>query len=594
MRRVFSVKGHKRKPAAARFMDMELGRKVVVIYLIAVLLPTLGLGVGVYQMNLKALENSYYDNQKNVITSAKENLTIQLNQVAAAYNFFQQSETLMNLLAGMYTDVSNTLFYYIRDVSPLLKAARVNPNIERVGIFGFNDYALNMENGLASIKALDLDPSFLEEIRTSGGLWRFLSSGKDNELYYYRMLTKNTYPYETGLVVFKVNMEALMKTLCQQVSNPVFLESEDGSLTGYDGKKMFTCAEMEEEPDSNGDQICRFVVAEGFPQILIPIEPMRKIQMQGVLILLALTVLLFVFTLLYFFLSSSITGRLKAFAQYLRNSDEENLVPFDSHGYQDEVGVVIASYNELLERTNNLIHENLKSQIQKRESDYYALQAQIQPHFLYNILENIRMNAEANHDPVTADMLLSLGKHMRYNLNMSSRPVSLEDELYFSKNYLQIHKIRMKEKMRFEVLISAEIDGISCPRFLLQPLLENAIRHGYSLDRQLFVWIWVLDGKECGDSNGVKIVIGDDGNGIEPDRLRILQDQLLRKEVEEAHHVGLLNVNSRLSSFCGKKEGCIRIDSRPGEGTEIMFYLWKSDEREIKQGGYDEDIDCGR
>lgn len=593
MRKVFSAAEHKRKSALARFMDMELGRKVVVIYLIAVLLPTLGLGVGIYQMNLKALENSYYENQRNTITSAKENLTIQLNQVAAAYNFFQQSETLMDLLACMYTDVSNTLFYYIRDVSPLLKAARVNPNIERVGIFGFNEYALNMENGLASIETLDLDPYFLEKIRTSGGLWRFLSSGKDNELYYYKMLTKNTYPYETGLVVFKVDMEALMKTLYQQVSRPIFLEPEDGSLMGYDGKRMFICAKMEEEPDSNGDRLCRFTVAEGFPQILIPIEPMRKIQMQGVLIVLALIVLLLVFTLLYFFLSSFITGRLKAFAQHLRSSDEENLVPFDSHGYQDEVGVVIASYNELLERTNNLIHENLKSQIQKRESDYYALQAQIQPHFLYNILENIRMNAEANHDPVTADMLLALGKHMRYNLNMSSQPVSLEDELYFAKNYLQIHKIRMKEKMRFEVLISAEIEKITCPRFLLQPLLENAIRHGYNLDKQLYIWIWVLDGREYGNPDGVKILIGDNGNGIDPERLQTLQEQLLRKEIEEAHHVGLLNVNSRLASFCGKKEGCIRIDSRQGKGTEITFYLWRSNEGEVKKGGCDENTDSG-
>lgn len=585
---------HKRRSAAAGFMNMELGRKVIVIYLIAVLLPTLGLGMGVYQMNLKTLENSYYESQKNTIISAKENLTIQLNQIAAAYNFFQQSDTLMELLGGKYTDVSNTLFYYIRDVSPLLKAARVNPHIERVGIFGFREYALNMKNGLASVNSLDLDPAFLEEIRTSGGLWEFRFSGENSELYYYRMLTRNTYPYETGIVVFKIDVQTLMKSLYQQVAKPVFLQSASQELIVYDGKRFSEYTIAPEEWMSYENQIYQFDTAEGFPRILIPIMPMKRIQKQGILIVLALSGVLFIFTILYFFLSSSITSRLKAFAQHLKSSDAENLVPFNSRGYQDEVGVVIDSYNELLERTNNLIHENLKAQIRKQESDYYALQAQIQPHFLYNILENIRMNAEANHDPVTADMLLVLGKHMRYNLNMSSRSVSLEDELYFAKNYLQIHKIRMKERMRFEVLISAEIDGIRCPRFVLQPLLENAFQHGYRLERQLYIRIWVLDGEEYGQPDSVKILVGDNGNGIVPDQLEVLQDRLRRKEVEETHHVGLRNVNSRLASFCNREESGLWIESRQGEGTEITFYLWQASAEEKGKGGCDEDINCRR
>ena len=172
----------------------------------------------------------------------------------------------------------------------------------------------------------------------------------------------------------------------------------------------------------------------------------------------------------------SINRRLGGFTRHLQNASAEELMPFETTPYQDEIGIAIEAYNNMLARTNSLIHENLKVRIQKQNSDYYALQAQIKPHFLYNILENIRMNAEAHNDSSTADMLLLLGRHMRYNLNMSWHPLHLEEELYAARNYLQIHEIRMKDKISYEISIATEIDDVWCPRFLLQPLLENAIQ----------------------------------------------------------------------------------------------------------------------
>ena len=234
--------------------------------------------------------------------------------------------------------------------------------------------------------------------------------------------------------------------------------------------------------------------------------------------------------------------------------------------------MAVGAYNELVERTNSLINENLRVQIQKRESDYYALHAQIHPHFLYNILENIRMSAEAHGDSDTADMLLALGKHMRYNLNMSSQPITLEEELASAKNYLQIHKMRNKN-IRSEILIATEIDQVYCPRFLLQPLLENALQHGYSLERPLHIRVQIIDGEEMERPGEVCICIEDNGNGIPEEVLLPLKEKLLRKEVEKSNHVGLLNVNSRLSVFCGAKEGCIFIESRPGEGTSVICCL---------------------
>lgn len=576
------------------FMNMELTNKVVVIYLIAVLVPTSVLAFGFYQINQRGLERTYYENQSNLILSAKENLTIQLNQISSAYNFYQQSDTLKQLLDGTYEDISNTLFYYIRDINPLLKATKVNPYITKIRIYGYQTYAMNMKNGLASISYFGKEEEFIQKIKNSGGIWELSQDDGRPELYYYRSIQTNTYPYSNGIVAFTVDLRALAESFYNQIGRPFYFKLSDGSLIEYAEGELQYVREMPSLLRDKKNHVYSIAFSEGFPSMLIPILPMKNIRAQNGFLFFTLSIMVIVFTAFYFLLNSSITSRLKAFTNHIRKSDAEMLMPFREQGYLDEVGVAISSYNDLLERTNNLIHENLKVQIQKGESDYYALQAQIKPHFLYNILENIRMNAEASHDLVTADMLLALGKHMRYNLNMSSQPIQLEDELYFARNYLQIHKIRMKEKISFEVLIAAEIDEVTCPRFLLQPLLENALQHGYRLDKQLVIQVLVTEGemragmeedKEKGKENieaqreftgqkeYVKITVQDNGNGIPAPILKQMQIKLRQKDVEESHHVGLLNVNSRLSSFCKSEKGCIFISSQEGKGTKIEIFL---------------------
>lgn len=571
------------KKLFTKFMNIGLTSKVVVIYFIAVLFPTSVLACVFYQTNLKGLEEIYYENQRNVLLSAKENLTTQLNQITAAYNYYQQSDTLMELLLGSYADTANTLFYYIRDINPLIKATKVNSYIQSVSIYGYQEYSLNMENGLASVNYMNRDEAFIKEIKGHNGIWEISFDGNTPSLHYYRNIYASVYPYDIGILKFTVDLKALSSSFYRQVSRPFFFTNMEGSLIGYENGYFTKYESSPELLTDKKNNIYTLSFSEKFPSIIVPIQPMDNIKQQSGLILFTLIIMVIVFTIFYIMVTSSIISRLKVFSAHMRQTDAEELTPFENNGYLDEVGSVISSYNGLVERTNNLIHENLKAQIQKRESDYYALQAQIQPHFLYNILENIRMSAEVNHDTVTADMLMALGKHMRYNLNMSSQPILLVDELYFARNYLQIHKIRMKEKVRFEILISSEIDDVYCPRFLMQPILENALQHGYRLDHQLFIQILVTDAEQGQHSGEIKILIQDNGNGIPEESLRIMQDKLCKREVEEASHVGLLNVNGRLSSFCKSGKGCIFIESKEGMGTQIIFYL--------KRGNKSEDID---
>lgn len=559
------------------FFNIPLIRKVVIIYILTIFIPTLFLFTYFYVNNMNEVKQSYLKSQKSIIFQAEENLNFQLQQIASTTYLFQQSNTLLDLLNND-AYLSDVLFYYIRDVAPLITTAKSNTYVKSIHIYSLKELPLNMESeGLASISVLDRDPEFIDTILKDMDFWELTYHDQFPDLRYYKVIYSNTFPYYRGILRYDIDFPALTENFFQQTSCPLFFFLQDGTILGYENQQFHIYTSEPEALHEKTMQITLTPFSDS-TSLVIPITPMQAVQLQGSMILVSLFIMGSIFTAFYIMMNYSVVNRLNTFAKHIEQSNAEQLAPFPTEGYQDEVGIVINSYNKLVVKSNNLINKNLMIQIQKQNSDYYALQAQIHPHFLYNILENIRMNAEANHDLDTADMLLALGRHMRYTLNMSSQPLALEDELYFSRNYLQIHKFRMRKKIQFQILLSTEIDDVFCPRFLLQPLLENAIKHGYNLTRPLHILISVENAE---NPNFVRVTLEDDGNGIPKEKLEALQLQLKNKELEKSQHVGLLNVNSRLASFLQEKDSYIHIDSQENQGTKLVFDLKRKEKKSL-------------
>ena len=569
-----------------RFMNLKITWKILLIYLTVILIPTSLLLTYFYQMNKKSMTQSYYESQQNMILSAKETLSTQMSQITANYYYFQQSDSLSELLNGVYPDTSTTLFYYMKDIRPLIKNSKLNNFIKNVGIYGYKEYPLNMKYGLGSVEMLDRDEAFLSKLPSNNGFWEISRENNDVTIRYYRQIYTNHYPYNRGVLVFYMDAENFFKNFYAQVKRPFYFSCSNGSFISYnDGNYLFydtLPAVLRDEKN----KILSLQFPENCPVMEIPVFPLEYLERQNSFFSVGLVFLILLFSLFYFLMNRSLYQRLTGFTRHLQNASADELLPFETVAYKDEIGIAINAYNDMLSRTNHLIHENLKIRIQKQNSDYYALQAQIKPHFLYNILENIRMNAEIAGDSDTADMLLLLGRHMRYNLNMSCHPLLFQDELYAAKTYLQIHDIRIKGKIHYEISVSTELDDVWCPRFILQPLLENAIQHGYSIEHSLFIKITVTDSENMLYPNSVQVIIQDNGNGISSKQLTEFQKKIKAKTMEEDQHVGLLNVNARLSSFLKSPEGCLDISSSPNKGTSVIFYLKRG-----KEYAY---FDCGR
>jgi len=411
---------------------------------------------------------------------------------------------------------------------------------------------------------------FITEIEAADGLWLVDWTDEKPLLKYYRSLYTTNFRSNLGVAEFTLDFDSIVAPLNNISATALYFIINDTTIIQYQDNSFSPYLGDPKELRAN-TFFSSIQAQNDFPEILITTTSPAIITYQNRFLLLALPILIMVFTLLYFLLTKSITDRLVALEIHISQTKTDNLKSFKSD-YKDEIGIVINAYNNLVTQTNTLIHENFLVTLKKKEADYYALQSQIKPHFLYNILENIRMSAETHHDSETADMLTALGKYMRYSLNISHHSISLTDELYSAKNYLQIHKIRMKEKIDVEIGVFTETTDVFVPRFLLQPLIENSVLHGYCLERQLQIRIVVKDA--TGKPDFVVLELIDNGNGITKERLSELQDMIRQEKSTDINHIGLLSVSNRINTIYNDNESShFFIESCEGNGCKITLLL---------------------
>lgn len=270
-----------------------------------------------------------------------------------------------------------------------------------------------------------------------------------------------------------------------------------------------------------------------------------------------------------------ITRRLIQLSSHMKNIDSMDLQPIEDVAGNDEIGKLAHSYNGMLDRIGQLAKSAQKAELLREQAAYRSLQAQIQPHFLYNTLETIRMMAESNDDEPVADMLFSFGRLLRHSISDNKQATTLENELNNLGNYLKLQQLRMITWLTYSIDVQTDlVKSFECPKFLLQPLVENSIQHGvqkgYGQDnRMCHIRIAVTE-----ESGGVQVTIEDNGLGMSSEKLAEVQSALRTGEPirQTQSGIGISNVQSRLKLFYGSSAS-MRIDSKEGEGTTCTLYL---------------------
>jgi two-component system sensor histidine kinase YesM len=235
---------------------------------------------------------------------------------------------------------------------------------------------------------------------------------------------------------------------------------------------------------------------------------------------------------------------------------------------EDEIGMLYNSFYAMTEEIQNLMEDKSRSQKEKYRLELRALQAQINPHFMYNTLDSIVWMAEGGNNKEVVIMTSTLGKLLRQSISNEEEFVTIEREVDYAKSYLIIQKMRYTDQLTFEIEVDPAIYNYKIVKLTLQPLVENAIYHGIKYKETMGKI--VITGKET--EEGILIQIIDDGIGMEEETLNHIFDK--KKRINKNNGVAVENVNRRLKLYYGENYG-LQYESKLNVGTIVSIFLPK-------------------
>ncbi|MCR5196024.1 MAG: sensor histidine kinase [Pseudobutyrivibrio sp.] len=334
----------------------------------------------------------------------------------------------------------------------------------------------------------------------------------------------------------------------------------------------------------NGQQRAVVVKTVGYTGWkIVSVVPMEDLAVEynqlRVFMLIIITVTLFLITFGNFFISKIVTDPIRRLENSLNDIeggrfDADNIYIGGSH----EIRHLGRTIKSLVVQMRNLMDERVAEQKDKRKSELNALQAQINPHFLYNTLDSVVWMIEAQKYPEAISMITSLASLFRISLSKGNNIITIKDEITHAKNYLAIQKIRYKNKFEANIKVDPEIENCITIKLIIQPLIENAIYHAVGdLDDE-----GIIDVEAYQKDGDIYIEVRDNGMGIPPE---VLENLLTEKSASKGKGsgIGLWNINQRINLYFKEDYG-LSITSELDEGTTATIRLPKLTYEEYMKG----------
>lgn len=239
----------------------------------------------------------------------------------------------------------------------------------------------------------------------------------------------------------------------------------------------------------------------------------------------------------------------------------------------EELMILSDSFDHMVRRIQNLMEQVRQEEITLRKTELKALQAQINPHFLYNTLDAIAWLCEDGRNKDAEDMVTSLAKLFRISISKGHELITIEKEIQHAQSYLRIEKFRYKNQFTYRFDVDEECLGYLCNKITLQPIIENAIYHG--LNRMVDEGEIVIRIRQDGDD--IVLSVEDNGVGMTEEQCK----EILKKEPGDRTGIGIKNVNDRIKIYFGEQYG-LMITSELDEGTCVEIRMPK-----VEKGEYD-------
>ena len=313
----------------------------------------------------------------------------------------------------------------------------------------------------------------------------------------------------------------------------------------------------------NKDCTQDFIIASIIPKNEITRE-VNSIQRMILVLTISIIALVILITIIW---TGKLTTRIKRITSSMRKVESgifDCLI--EVHG-SDEIDHIARSFNNMCIKLHDHINEIYISRINQNKAELKALQAQINPHFLYNTLESLRMKAVINNDTDVADMIYMLSNLFRWSIKTTKTIITISEELSYVKYYLDLQKMRLGSRLDYSIEIPEDVLHCEIIKFTLQPLIENSIQHG--IEHLMEGGKIVLAAKRVQDE--IVFEIMDNGPGMEQSFIEQLNRNLNIESSLDDESIGLRSVNDRIKLTYGSMYG-IEVKKRE-DGTSVIVRI---------------------
>lgn len=502
-------------------------------------------------------------------------LESRMEQTVLSHQLLQSNAALLNLLTSNYYSVSDEVFSYSQQIYPVFTSILSKSAIDEIVVYAAPSLQLSylrMAPYISDIGDFPFGEAVLEQLQLQNAYWLLSTTGGVPKLICLQNLYNRSYSRVVG--VLEIQME--LKKVFQDVSflqegETLFLQWEDRyySLTAQNGSiQLGEGVSTDGLAASMGKRPSLSAPLQNTSFSLDYFYRFEQSVTSSTLHTLAFVIpFLIIPSFFFWFYVNRFTSKLQKLSQHIRSSRKTSLSPYPSPEGSDEFGVVVSEYNKLVHSVERLTESVRQAEKLKSDATYYALASQIQPHFLFNTLENIRMHIEIEDTDSAKSMLFALGCFLRYNISMQQESTLLR-EVEHVRNYLLIYQYRQKSKISFQISLPSQVEDVPCPFCILQPIVENCLHHGQIGGTPLHIQVSVRQ-----EDLKTWVEVADNGRGMTEEELSLLNQKLAAAwppqpekpapvpaegpQEEKAGGVGLANVNSRLKYFYGPSSGLV-------------------------------------
>ena len=304
---------------------------------------------------------------------------------------------------------------------------------------------------------------------------------------------------------------------------------------------------------------------------LVSITPFSEItavgkELQNQMLLMFLLISTAAYILAYV-ISSSITKNISLLLKNIRLLKKGDFNIEITTKSNDEIGELIENFNSMSARLKFLVDEQYRIGLEAKNAELLALQAQINPHFLYNTLDMINWSAINNNVPEISDTVQTLSRFYKLSLSKGSNIIPIRNEIEHVKMYMEIQNMRFENIFDFQVHIDEEVYQYTTIKIILQPIVENSVLHGI-LQKDDRSGLILITGHV---SEGViTLKVQDNGIGIKPEKLKTILTH--KSNTSGTHGYGVRNINERIKLFYGEQYG-LEYNSVPGKGTTVIIRI---------------------